>query len=294
MLIPIGQTLITGVLLGGLYTIFALGMSLSWALLRVINYAIFAFVFLAAYLTYDLATAHGIDPLLSVLITIPASVALTCLLQAFTTATKIDIFGSLIVTFGIFLVIQSAITLAWTNDLVRIPLRQNPYFERAWHAGPFTVPFLGIFALGCAAVLCLLSYWLLHVSFAGKAMRAAVQDPDMAAAFGINAIRLGYVVAVICGVSIAVAGSSIGMMFVLTPSAAQTWVAVVFATVLLGGLGNPRGLLASAMILALAASATQRFASPALANLAPLVLLVAVILFRPQGLFRPAVETSQR
>jgi neutral amino acid transport system permease protein len=68
----------------------------------------------------------------------------------------------------------------------------------------------------------------------------------------------------------------------------------VFATVLLGGLGNPRGLLASAMILALAASATQRFANPALANLAPLVLLVAVILFRPQGLFRPAVETSQR
>ena len=294
MLIPIGQTLITGVLLGGLYAVFALGMSLSWALLRVINYAIFAFVFLAAYLTYDLATSHGMDPLLSVLVTIPASVLLSCLLQAFTTATKIDTFGSLIVTFGIFLVIQSAITLIWKNDLVRIPLEQNPYFERAWHAGPFTVPFLGVFSLGCAVVLCLVSYWLLHVSFAGKAMRAAVQDPDMAAAFGINAVRLGYVVAVICGVSIAVAGSSIGMLFVLTPSAAQTWVAVVFATVLLGGLGNPRGLLASAMILALAASATQRFADPALANLAPLVLLVVVILFRPQGLFRPAVETSKR
>lgn len=294
MSVSIVQTLITGALLGGLYTIFAMGMSLSWALLRVINYAIFAFVFLAAYITYDLAAVHGVDPMLSMAVTIPTGVLLTCLLQAFTSATKIDTFGSLIITFGLFLVVQSAITLVWTNDLVRIPASANPYFDEALHLGGLTIPLLGVLALAVALALCAVTYWLLHISFMGKAMRAAVQDPGMAAAFGINAPRLGYLVAVICGVAIAITGSCMGMMYALTPSAMQTWVAVVFATVLLGGLGNPRGLLAAAMILAIISSATQRFANPALAALAPLVLLIVVILFRPQGLFKPAVETGQQ
>jgi branched-chain amino acid transport system permease protein len=288
------QTLISGVLLGGLYALFSLGMSLTWALLRVINYAIFTFVFLAAYVTYDLAAVHGVDPLVTMLVTVPVGVALSCALQAFTSTTKIDTFGSLIVTFGLFLVIQSTITLIWTNDLVRIPAEANPYFDKAWHFGAFTVPALGVIALVAALALSGLTYWLLHVSFEGKAIRAAVQDPAMAAAFGINAVRLGYLVAVICGVAIAISGSSLGMMYALTPSATQAWVAIVFATVLLGGLGNPRGLLAAAMILALVSSATQRFTNPALAALAPLLLLIIVILFRPQGLFRPAVETSQQ
>ncbi|HEY9470769.1 MAG TPA: branched-chain amino acid ABC transporter permease, partial [Propionibacteriaceae bacterium] len=265
MVTSIGQTLITGALLGGLYAIFALGMSLSWALLRVINYAIFAFVFLMAYVTYELATRHGLDPLLALLITIPLGAALSIGLQAFTSAAKIDTFGSLIVTFGLFLVVQSSITLVWTNDLVRIPEQFNPYFADAWHFGAFTIPLLGVLALAVAVILCAGTYWMLNISFAGKAMRAVVQDPSMAAAFGINAGRLGYVVAAICGVAIAVTGSCLGMMYALTPSAMQTWVAVVFATVLLGGLGNPRGLLAAAMILAVISSATQRFTNPALA-----------------------------
>ena len=294
MVTSIGQTLITGALLGGLYAVFALGMSLSWALLRIINYAIFAFVFLMAYVTYELAAGHGVDPLLSLLITIPLGVMLTIGLQFFTSTAKIDTFGSLIVTFGLFLVVQSSITLLWTNDLVRIPEKSNPYFGQAWHFGKLTVPFLGLVVLAIAVVLCAVTYWLLNVSFAGKAMRAVVQDPAMAAAFGINAGRLGYVVAAICGLAIAVTGSCLAMMYALTPSATQAWVAVVFATVLLGGLGNPRGLLAAAMILALISSATQRFTNPALAALAPLVLLIVVILFRPQGLFRAAVETSRR
>jgi branched-subunit amino acid ABC-type transport system permease component len=260
----------------------------------VINYAIFTFVFLAAYITYDLSAIHGLDPLVTMLVTVPVGILLSCALQAFTSTTKIDTFGSLIVTFGLFLVLQSAITLVWTNDLVRIPADANPYFGKAWHVGAFTVPALGVLTLVAALVLCGLTYWLLHVSFEGKAIRAAVQDPAMAAAFGINAARLGYLVAVICGVAIAVSGSSLGMMYALTPSATQAWVAIVFATVLLGGLGNPRGLLAAAMILALVSSATQRFTNPALAALAPLLLLIIVILFRPQGLFRPAVETSQQ
>jgi branched-chain amino acid transport system permease protein len=294
LFVSIAQTLITGALLAGLYTIFSMGMSLAWALLRVINYAIFAFVFLTAYITYELAAVHGLDPMLSMAITIPVGVVLTCLLQLLTATTKIDTFGSLIVTFGIFLVVQSTITLVWTNDVVRIPAEFNPYFDKAWHIGRLTVPMLGVLALAVALALCSATYWLLHVSFMGKAIRAAVQDPAMAAAFGINAPRLGYLVAIICGASIGITGSLLGMTYALTPSATQAWVAIVFATVLLGGLGNPRGLLAAAMILAIISSATQRFANPALAALAPLILLIVVILFKPQGLFRPAVETGQQ
>ena len=290
----IGQTIVSGVLLGGIYALFSLGMTLSWALLRVINYAMFGFVFLAAYLTYDLATFRGLDPLVTVLVTVPLGIATMCALQALTSVARIDTFGSLIVTFGLFLVVESGITLVWSNDIVRIPIAQNPYFVKAWHVGAVTVPILHMLTLACAVLMCLGSYLLLQRTFTGKAMRASVQDEEIAAAFGVNSSRLGYLVAGTCGAAIALAGSAIGMMFVLTPTDSQGWVPVVFAVVLLGGLGNPVGLLYSSMILALIESGIQRFADPSMAKLAPLLLLVVVVLFRPQGLFRPAVERQVR
>ena len=288
------QILISGVFLGGLYALVSLGMSLTWAVLRVINYALFAWLFLMAYVTYQLATFQGVDPLLTVLVTVPLGIGLSCALRFAAAKARIDTFASLIVTFGLFLIVQSAISLIWSNDLVRIPSGSNRYFDMAWHVGELTMPLLPALTFAVAVVACMGCHWFLGHSHAGKAMRAMVQDPEMAAAFGVDTQRLGYLVAGMSGASIALGGSALGMMFVITPTDAQLWVPIVFGVVLLAGLGNAKGVLLAAILMALVESTLQRFYDPSMAKLAPLALLLVVILFRPTGLFRPLVERAAR
>jgi branched-chain amino acid transport system permease protein len=193
------QTLVTGILLAGLYSIFALGLSLTWGLLHTINFAHFGFAFLTAYVTYELATNAGWDPLLTLAVTIPIGVLLGLGLQLFVTTFKIDVFGSLIVTFALFLVFEAGMTMRWTSDLVRIPLDLNPYFIRALRIGPFTLPLTGLLALGASLIACGSVWWLLNRTHAGKGMRAFVQDPEMASAFGVDYPRLALLVAAISG-----------------------------------------------------------------------------------------------
>lgn len=287
------QTVITGVLLAGLYSLFALGMSLTWGLLHTINFAHFSFAFLTAYLTYALATATGWNPLVTFVVTVPVGILLGVLLQLVVTVFRIDVFQTLILTFALFLVMEASMTLVWTADLVRIPLEQNPYFTQAYSVGPFTVPYLGVLALGAAVVACGGVYWLLKRTHAGKGIRAFVQDPEMAAVFGVDYRRLSLLIAAAAGATVGATGTIIGMQFVLTPSAAEVWIAVIFAIVLLGGLANPVGVFGAALIIGLVESLARQFADPAMARLMALAVLALALIFRPDGLFRPLVAEDR-
>lgn len=288
------QTLVSGVLLGGLYALFSLGFSLTWGLLRTINFAHFALAFLSGYLTYELAVRYSVDPMVSILITVPIMVILSMGLQWLVTFAKLDTFGTLIATFGFMLLIEAGLALYWTQDLVRIPTAANPWAEASLWLGPVVIPTIQLIGLVTAILFCGFTWWLLNRSRYGFAIRASVQDPPMAAAFGINASRLGYVIAIISGASLAVAGSIIGTMQALSPSGPLAWVAITLAVVLLGGLANPVGVSVAALGLALAETFTRQYTSPTLAQLVALVVLVLVILLRPNGLFRPTVAVSER
>lgn len=289
----IAQTVITGILLAGLYSLFALGMSLSWGLLHTINFAHFSFAFLTAYVTYELATTAGWDPLLAFTVTIPVGILLGVALQLFVTVFPIDVFQTLILTFALFLILEAAMTMVWTADLVRIPLAENPYFTGAYSLGPFTLPHLGVLTLGAAVAAVAAVYWLLHLTHAGKGIRAFVQDPEMAAVFGVDYRRLSLLIAAVSGATVGATGTVIGMQFVLTPSAAEIWIAVIFAIVLLGGLANPLGVAGAALVIGLVESLTRQFAEPSLARLMALVVLALVLIFRPEGLFKPVVAEER-
>jgi branched-chain amino acid transport system permease protein len=286
------QTLATGILLAGLYSIFALGLSLGWGLLHTINFAHFSFVFLGAYVTYELATTAGWDPLLAFVVTAPLGALLGLGLQLFVTTFKIDVFGTLIVTFGLFLLMEAAMTLQWTADLLRIPLDANPYFVAALRIGPFTLPLIGVIAVAVSTVACGGVWYLLKRTTTGKGIRAFVQEPEMASAFGVNYTQLALVIAAIAGASAGATGTLVGMLFVLTPTGAELWIAVVFAVVLLGGLANPLGVAGAALIIGLVESFTRQFADPAMARLMALVVLIIALIFRPNGLFKRLVEEA--
>ena len=287
------QTLATGILLAGLYSIFALGLSLQWGLLHTINFAHFSFVFLTAYVTYEMASTFGWDPLLAILVTGPIGALLGIALQLFITRFKIDVFGSLIVTFALFLIFEALMTLQWTSNLVRIPLELNPYFISSIRIGPITLPTTGMIAVAASLLACGSVWWLLNRTHAGKGMRAFVQDPEMASAFGVNYPRLALLIAAIAGAAAGITGTLVGMLFVITPTGAEVWIAVIFAVVLLGGLANPLGVIGAALIIGMVESFTRMFADPAMARLMALVVLAVALIFRPEGLFKPIVEEAR-
>lgn len=287
------QTLVTGVLLAGLYAIFSIGLSLSWGILHTINFAHFSFAFLTAYVTYELTVSAGLDPLLSLAVTIPIGMLLGIGLQLFVTAFRIDVFGSLIITFALFLIFEAGMTLVWTADLLRIPVADNRWFLETFRVGGITIPFLGVLSVVMAALAAGGSWWLLNRSFVGMGIRAFVQDPEMAEVFGVAQGRLALVVAAVAGGTAGATGSIIGMMFVLTPTAPEIWIGVIFAVVLLGGLANPAGVVGAALIIGLVESFTRQFADPATARLMALVVLALALVFRPQGLFPPIVEETR-
>jgi branched-chain amino acid transport system permease protein len=160
-------------------------------------------------------------------------------------------------------------------------------------AGPFVVPFVGLVAAIAALIACVAVYWLLNRTYAGKGIRAFVQDPEMAAACGVNYRRLSTLVAAVAGATVGATGTIIAMVFVLTPTGSELWIAVIFAVVLLGGLANPIGVAGAALLIGLVESFTRQFADPAMARMMALVVLIIALIFKPEGLFKPAVEEAR-
>src|SRR5205814_8558192 len=161
--------------------------SLSWGLLRLINLAHFALAFLGAYLTYALAAGLGLDPLLTLLLITPAFFGVGVLLQALFARFGVTEFTSLLVTFGLTLVIESLIQWIWTADFRRL---EGGYGTTSLRLGGLYVPLAELLAFVTAVALAGLTWAWLRFTWVGKAMRASAEDPLIAAAFGVNSRRL--------------------------------------------------------------------------------------------------------
>lgn len=287
------QTLASGVVLAGLYALFALGLSLGWGLLHTISFMHFSIVLLTAYVTYELATTYGWNPLAAVIVNMPLGALLAIALQLFVTHFRIDVFGTLIVTFGIFLAFEAAIAMRWSVDFLTIPFAQNPLYVRPVVLGPVRLPAVFVIATAIAVVACLGVWWLLTRSTAGRAIRAFVEDAEIAEAFGVNYRQLALLIAAISGVTGGLTGTLFAINYTLTPTGIEIWIAVVFAVVLLGGLANPIGVMGAAVIIGIAESLTRQYGDPSWARLAALAVLAAALVFRPEGLFKRLVEEAR-
>ncbi len=288
----IGQSLISGLLIGGLYAIIATGLSLSWGMLKVINLAHFSFTFLAAYFTYQLTTVVGIDPFLTMLITVPFFFLVGVVLQWFFEKFHIEEFTSLLVTFGLFIIFESLMQTIWTADYRRIPVEQNPYSIESLWIGEFAFPIPQLGAFIMAIVLTGLTLYWLNRTYAGKALRAIAQDPEIAAAFGVNHKRLAMLLSGIATSYAAVGGAFVAMMFALFPGLGIEWLGIIFPVVILGGLGSVFGVLAAGLLIGLVQALTSVLAGPAVAPLVVFILLIAALLFKPQGLFARRERTT--
>lgn len=280
-----GQAIISGVLIGGLYAMMSLGVSLSWGVLKIINLAYFSFILLAGYGSYELAANQGWDPFFTVLAVVPVAVVAGALLQLFFEKVKIGEFESLLVTFGLFIMFESVASSIWSADFRRIPSTENPYASSSLKIGDFAFATPQLSAFITAIVVGLLVKFLLDRTYFGKAVRALAQDRDMARAFGVDHRRVAVLLSGLASATAAIAGVFIAMSQALFPGLAVEWFGIVFPVVILGGLGSTLGALGAGVIIGVVGAVASVTWGPSYAPLATFVILIATLLFRPQGLF---------
>lgn len=275
----LGQALITGFLAGALYGLLALGLSLSWGLLRLVNLAHFAMALLSAYLTWYFGTVLGIPPWLSgpaiVAVFFAYGVGLHWIFMRF----GVTEMASMLITFSIAVIVESIIQAIWTADFRRY---STAYSSNSIVIGALYVPALNLAACAMAALLAGATGAWLRWTYVGKALRAGAEDAPIAAAFGINHRGLSFLLSGLCAAYAGVAGIFIALIATLAPSQIWSWIGVVFAVVIIGRVGNPIGALLGGILIGLCEAMTMAVVNPAWAPLVSFSVLIGLLLAKPK------------
>jgi len=273
----LSQSILSGIFVGALYGLMGLGLSLSWGLLRLINLAHFAFAFLAAYVCLQLTTLH-IDPLLTLVVIVPAFFAIGVALHWVMARFKVTPFNSLLLTFGLVGIIEAIIQTIWTADFRKL---ESHYGEMKFKLGGLFVPVPELITLVLAVGISVAVWAVLRYTDLGKAMRAAAEDAPIASAFGVNQQRNALLLAGTCAALASIAGVCLALSFTLAPSQIYAWIGVVFAAVMLGGLGRPLGPLIAGTVIGVSEAITMAVTAPSWAPIVSFTLLIFILVLRP-------------
>jgi branched-chain amino acid transport system permease protein len=284
------DVLLQGTLLGGLYALFAAGLSLMFGIMRLVNIAHGDFIVLAAFLILAAGQWLGLGTLAGALLAIPVLFGVGFLLQMGLLNRVIgrDILPPLLLTFGLSIIVQNALLQGFSADSRRLPL---PGIETA------SVPLGGGLAVGAvplatfaAAVLVILALnALFYRTPLGRAFRAVSDDPVTAQLMGIDNRRLFGIATGLALAIAAIAGLCLGVRTQFDPSAGPARLLYAFEAVIIGGLGSLWGTLAGGIVLGVAQTAGAAL-DPEWQILAGHLVFLAILAVRPRGFFPRAVD----
>lgn len=291
------QALINGVVLGGFYAVMMLGFSVIWGVMGVINLAHGEMLMLGAYLAWFLNSNYGMDPFVSVLIVMPVMFLLGYVLQLVLINRVVDrpILASLLVTFGLSIALANLAKLVFTADL-RI---SDTALSGAWVVGGVTFPVTKTAIMGVALVIMSSLHVFLQRTRTGKSIRAAAQNKQAARIVGIDINRIYALTFGICIAITGAAGAVISPVQAVFPFMGTPLTLRAFTITALAGLGSIPGALMGGIVLGIVESMIGIYVSGIGTNLAivaSFVLLVVILVTRPQGLFgglRPHEEPAQ-
>jgi branched-chain amino acid transport system permease protein len=281
--VDLAQTLINGILQGGVYAAAAVGLSLIFGVSGILNAAHGELVMLGAFATYWLFTLYHVDALL----TLPISFALLFVfgwaLQYFVLNRTLGrpLLLSLLVTFGISLILVNVALRLWSGDhrMMRIP-----YFEHSLILGPFIVPLSRVVACVVGVGMVAGLSWLLASTRLGRMIRATAQDGEMARMLGVNPRRV-YAMTFGLGAGVSgVAGSLVAFYTPVEPNMGLTYTLFAFAVVVLGGLGYTAGVVWGGLTLGIAQALTETYLEAGLSLLVAFALLYVILRFMPAGI----------
>ena len=277
------QSLISGILIGGVYALIGIGLTIIFGVMRVINFAHGDLLMLGMYATYFLFTLFHIDPFVSILATIP----LMFLFGAFLQRTFINrMLGALpqnqiLLTIGLGLVMSNSMMLAFTSDY-RI-------LTTTYSSGSFTVagisvstPLLISFAI--TVTITAILYWFLYRTDTGQAIRATAQDREAAQLMGINVKRMSIIAFGLGTALAATAGSLISPTYYIFPQVGSVFTLKAFVITVLGGMGSIVGATLGGVFIGIAESVGGVYLGSGWKDVIVFILFLLVLLFKPSGL----------
>jgi|SRR5688500_12716037 len=277
----VGQVIVSGILAGALYAMVALGLALIFGVMRVINIAHGPLLMLGAYATYFLYTATGINPYLTLPITMGALFVVGMLLQRTLVFRVVDApeLSSLLLTFGVSIALVNLAQLGFSSDL-----RAVEFLTGSFLVGPVALSKSRLVAFLVAAAITAAAFVFLKSTRVGKAIRATSQSREVAMVCGINVQRIHLLTFGLAAALAGAGGTLIAMIVAIQPEMGQIWTFKSFLVIVLGGAGNYPGALLGGMLLGLVEQLASLFLTTQLSEAVAYVLLVVVLLVRPTGL----------
>ncbi len=279
------QAVLSGILLGGLYAAMGIGLALVWGVMKILNISHAALATLGAYLSLTLFVSGGLDPLVSLIITVPALFLIGVIWQTVVVKPmahrKEYVTHTLLILYGFMVVIENLSVYIWTAD---VRLIATDYLTASLSAGPFSLPMgrLASFLLASLAVFGVFAF--LKFSRVGWAVRAIATDREAAALMGIPVNRISQVAFGISTATAAIGGLALGLVASFSPGTQILWVSKAFLVVILGGVDNILGLFLSALLLGVAENVMGVFAPAYLVDFVAYILLILTLMLRPRGL----------
>jgi branched-chain amino acid transport system permease protein len=279
----LAQVLVSGVLLGGLYALMALGLALVWGVLNIVNLSHGALIMLGAYVTYFLFTAAHLDPFVALPITAVLMFVVGYAIERgiLNYVIRGPMFNTLLITFGIEVVLTYLAQLAFSADFRAI----NPSYAGANFAlAGITIPLVQVVVFAVAIGLTIAMWlFLLHTRI-GRGIRASAQNLVAARLYGVDPKRI-YALTFGIGAALAgVTGGLYGTVSQINPYIGGPLTAKSFAIAIIGGLENPLGVIIGGVVLGLVESLTALYLGSTYRDVASFGVLLLVLILRPTGL----------
>ncbi len=278
------QIIINGILKGGLYALMAIGMSLIWGVMDIINIAHGSFIMLGAFTTYWLFTLFGIDPFLSLIASMVVLFILGYAVQKYliNLVIRASAFITLILAFGIEIFINNLALVMWTADVRKVKV---PYGAANFSIGNVvTIPTIRLIAFLLVIVISIIFFYILNKTNLGRSIRATSQDLDAARLVGVDVART-YAVTFGLGVGAAgAAGTLWAILFPISPMMGGVLTLKSFVVVIIGGLGSMLGPLIGGLTLGVTEALGSNWFGATYENLISFTILVLVLVIRPKGI----------
>lgn len=284
----LAQLIVNGIAVGSIIALAAVGLTLTYGILRLSNFAHGDFLTLSAYLTLLLNTG-GINIWLSMILSATGTVAAMLLSEKLLWARMRSIRATsttlIIISIGLALFLRNGIIFFWggQNQNYNLPV------TTALNVFGIRIPQNQLLVLGLAVVAIFALHYLLQNTKIGKAMRAVADDLDLARVSGINVEQVILWTWIIAGIFTSLGGSMYGLITAVRPNMGWFLILPLFASVILGGIGNPYGAIAAAFIIGIAQELSSLWIGSQYKQGIALLMMILVLLIRPKGLFKGTI-----
>jgi len=277
------QAVVNGIMIGGIYALIAVGLTLIFGVMDVVNFAHGEFVMLGMFVTYLLHILLGLDPIVSIIIALPIMFCLGALLQRTLIARVVGLphESQILLTLGISMLIINLTLLIMGADPHSI---KTSYKFSSVQIGPILIMLPRLIAFAVAMIASIMLWLFLSRTELGRGLRAVAEKPEVAILMGINPKKMHWL-AFGAGIALAgLAGTVVTPFRYIYPNVGQSYVLIAFVIVVLGGMGNVPGAILGAFVIGVTESLTAQYIALDLSMLGPFIIFILVLLFKPTGI----------